>query len=129
MVNRPRLSKLELKLMEVLWTRGVVSIRAIQEDLPGKSLLSISAIQTLLYRLQAKKAVRQSRKQGRANMFEAAITRHAAQSQLIDEFLDMFGGLIQPVIVRLVETDKLGAADLAVIEKLVREAEKKKKQK
>jgi len=62
-------------------------------------------------------------------MFEAAITRHAAQSQLIDEFLDMFGGLIQPVIVRLVETDKLGAADLAVIEKLVREAEKKKKQK
>ena len=129
MVNKARLSKLELKLMEVIWTRGVVSIREIQEDLPGNSLLSISAIQTLLYRLEAKKAVRRSRKQGKAILFEAAITRHAAQSLLIDEFLDMFGGLIQPVIVRLVETEKLGAADLAEIEKLVREAEKKKKQK
>jgi BlaI family penicillinase repressor len=129
MANKQRLSKLELKLMDVLWTRGGVSIREIQENLPGKSLLSISAIQTLLYRLEAKKAVRRFRKQGRANLFEAAITRHVAQSRLIDEFLDMFGGLIQPVIIHLVETRKLGAADLAVIEKLVREAERKEKKK
>jgi BlaI family penicillinase repressor len=128
-MKQPRLSRLELRVMDVLWERGVCSIREVEESMPERGRPAYSTVQTMIYRLEAKKAVRRVKKVGNAYLFEATISRHAAQNRLVDDFLDMFGGLIQPVMVRLVETEKLRAVDLAAIEKLVREAEKKKKQK
>jgi predicted transcriptional regulator len=128
-MKHPRLSKLELKLMEVLWARGTSSIREIQAALPAKARPAISTLQTLIYRLEAKGAVRRVSKIANAYTFDAAVSRHAAHSRLIDDFLEMFGGLIQPVMIHLVEKGKLTLEDVQDAETLLRDAAKKGKAK
>jgi predicted transcriptional regulator len=123
----PKLTKLELQIMETLWSRGNASIREIQEGFPEKDRPAYTTIQTTVYRLEAKKAVRRVRKVGNFHIFEPAISRDAAQRKLIDELLALFGGRTQPVMAHLIETGKLTLADVKEAEKTLRKLEKKDK--
>lgn len=123
----PKLSKLELKIMETLWTRGSASIREIQEEFPEKDRPAYTTIQTTVYRLESKRAVRRVKKVGNFHIFEAAVSRDAAQRKLIDELLALFGGRTQPVMAHLIETGKLTLDDVREAEKTLRKLEKKDK--
>ena len=123
----PRLTKLELQVMDALWTRGASSVREIQEAFPEKDRPAYTTVQTMVYRLEGKKAVRRLKKIGNAHIFEAAITRNAAQRRLIDDLLSFFGGRPQPVVAHLVETGKLTLDDVQEAEQLIRRLSKKEK--
>src|SRR6201990_435285 len=123
----PKLSKLELQIMEALWTAGPLAIRDIQESFPAKGRPAYTTVQTMVYRLEAKKALRRARKIGNAHIFEAVVSRDAAQRRLVDEFLSLFGGRMQPVMAHLIEAGNLSSKDVADAEKLLRELAAKKK--
>jgi BlaI family transcriptional regulator, penicillinase repressor len=122
-----QLSKLELRIMEVLWDQGSASIREIQESFPQKRRPAYTTIQTTVYRLEAKTAVRRVKKVGNFHVFEPAVSREAAQRKLIDDFLALFGGRIQPVMAHLIESGKLTAADVKEAEKTLRRLERENK--
>lgn len=122
----PKLTKLELQIMETLWS-GSASIREIQENFPEADRPAYTTIQTTVYRLEAKKAVRRVKKVGNFHVFEAAVSRDAAQRKLIDELLALFGGRTQPVMAHLIETGKLTLADVKDAEKTLRRLERKDK--
>ena len=123
----PRLSKLEIQIMEALWTRGASSVREIQEAFPEKDRPAYTTVQTMVYRLETKKAIRRLKKIGNAHIFEAIVSRNAAQRRLIDELLGFFGGRSQPVVAHLIEAGKLTLEDVQEAEKLLRKLPKKEK--
>jgi len=123
----PKLSRLEMQIMEAIWNHGPLSIREIQEAFPERDRPAYTTIQTTVYRLEAKQAVRRAKKISNAHIFEALIPRGAAQGRLIDELLSLFGGRTQPVMAHLVETGKLTLDDLQEAEKLVRKVSGKEK--
>ena len=108
----PKLTKLELQIMEALWTQGALSIREIQEAFPSKDRPAYTTIQTTVYRMEGKKALCRTKKIGNAHVFEAAVSRSAAQSRLIDDLLSLFGGQAQPVMSHLIESGKLTIDDV-----------------
>ena len=121
----PRLSNLEMRIMESLWTGGELSVREIQEAFPAKKRPAYSTVLTMVQRLEAKKAVRRVKKIATAFIFEAAIPRDAARRRLIDDFLAVFGGETQPIINHLVEAGKLTLEDVQDAERHLREISKK----
>src|SRR5215471_3108984 len=121
---QPKLAKLELKIMETLWTRGLASIREIQEAFPEKDRPAYTTVQTTVYRLEAKKAVRRVKKVGNFHIFEAAVSRSAAQRRLIDDLLALFGGRTQPVMAHLIGSGKLTLADVKEAERTLRRMQK-----
>src|SRR5512135_2249598 len=123
----PALSKLELRIMEVLWNGGTASIREIQESFPEKKRPAYTTIQTTVYRLESKKAVRRVRKVGNFHIFEAAVSRDIAQRKLVDELLALFGGRTQPVMAHLIESGRLTLSDIKEAEKTLRKLEKEEK--
>src|SRR6266853_3587782 len=123
----PKLTKLELQIMDALWSQGKVSIREIQETFPEKGRPAYTTIQTTVYRLESKKAVRRVKKVGTFHIFGAAVSRNAAQSKLIDELLALFGGRTQPVMAHLIESGRLTLADVQEAEKTLRKLERKDK--
>jgi BlaI family transcriptional regulator, penicillinase repressor len=123
----PALSKLELRIMEVLWNRGTASIREIQESFPEKQRPAYTTIQTTVYRLEAKNAVDRVRKVGNFHVFEAAVSREVAQRRLIDDLIALFGGRTQPVMAHLIESGKLTLADVEEAEKTLRQLQRKEK--
>ena len=116
----PRLSKLELQIMETLWTGGTLSVREIQERFPARGRPAYTTIQTTIGRLETKKAVTKVRKIGNAHIYQAAVSRSAAQRRLVDDLLALFGGRSQPVMAHLIEAGKLSLEDVQEAEKLVR---------
>ena len=124
---KPRLSKLELQIMDALWTRGALSVREIQEAFPDKNRPAYTTVQTMVYRLEVKKAIRRVKKIGNAHIFEAAVTRESAQRRLIDELLAFFGGRSQPVMAHLIETGKLTLEDVQQAEQTLRKLAKKER--
>jgi BlaI family transcriptional regulator, penicillinase repressor len=124
-LSDPKLSRLELRIMETLWKDGEASIREIQEAFPEEDRPAYTTVQTMVYRLEAKKAVRRTRKVGNFHVFEAAVSRNAAQRRLIDDLLALFGGRSQPVMAHLIESGKLTLADVKEAEKLLRKLERK----
>jgi BlaI family penicillinase repressor len=125
----PKLTKLELQIMEALWTRGEASIREIQETFPEKDRPAYTTIQTTVYRLEVKKAVRRVKKVGNFHIFEAAVSRNAAQRRLINDLLALFGGSTQPVMAHLIESGKLTLEDIKEAEKVLRKLDRKDKAK
>jgi predicted transcriptional regulator len=111
--------------METLWTRGQVSIREIQEAFPEKNRPAYTTIQTTVYRLETKQAVRRVKKVGNFHIFEPTISRDTAQRKLVDDLLALFGGRTQPVMAHLIESGKLTLADVKEAEKTLRRLEKK----
>ena len=126
---KPKLTKLELQIMEALWTRRNASIREIQESFPEKGRPAYTTIQTTVYRLEGKKAVRRIKKVGNFHVFEAAVSRDAAQRKLVDDLLALFGGSTQPVMAHLIESGKLTLEDVKEAEKILRNLARKEKSK
>ena len=124
----PKLSKLELQIMDALWSFGPSAIREIQETFPQKGRPAYTTVQTMVYRLEIKKALRRMHKLGNAHIFEPLISRDAAQRRLVDDFLGMFGGRMQPVMAQLIEAGNLTSKDVADAEKLLRDLSKRKKE-
>jgi predicted transcriptional regulator len=124
-VAQPKLSKLELKIMEALWTKGPSSVREIQEHFPARKRPAYTTVQTIVYRLEAKNAVKRTKKIGNAHIFEAVISQNAAQSKLIDDLLGLFGGRAQPLMSHLIESGQLTLADIEQARAALRDAAKK----
>ena len=123
----PKLTKLELAIMDALWNRGASSVREVQEAFPEKDRPAYTTVQTMIYRLEAKKAVRRVKKIGNAHIFEAVVSRTAAQRRLIDELLSFFGGQTQPVVAHLIESGKLTLEDVKEAEQVLKKLARKDK--
>jgi BlaI family penicillinase repressor len=123
-MNHPKLTRLELQIMEALWTRGSCSIREIHESFAEKGRPAYTTIQTTVYRMEGKGALRCVKRIGNANVFEAAVSREAAQNRLIDELLSLIGGR-KPVMARLAESGNLTMEDIKEAEKTLRKLAKK----
>jgi predicted transcriptional regulator len=121
----PKLTKLELQIMEALWTIGPCCIRDVQQFFPAEGRPAYTTVQTTIYRMEGKQAVRRVRKISNAYIFEALISREAAQSKLIDDLLGLFGGRTQPVMAHLVESGKLTLDDVEEARKALRKLAKK----
>ena len=121
----PRLSKLELIIMEALWTKGPCSIREIHETFPARTRPTYSTVQTMVYRLEAKKALRRVKKISNAFIFEAAVSRQAAERKLVGDLLGIFGGRTRSIIAHLIESGKFTREDIREAEKLLRDHERK----
>lgn len=126
-MSHPRLSRLEMRVMETLWSRGTSSIREIQESFPEKTRPAYTTIQTTVYRLEEKKAVRRVKKVGNFHLFEAVVSRNAAQRRLVDELLATFGGSTQPVMAHMIEAGKLTLEDVQEAERMLRDLARKEK--
>jgi BlaI family transcriptional regulator, penicillinase repressor len=124
-MTRPKLTKLELQILEALWARGRASIREIQEAFP-EPCPAYTTIQTTVYRLEGKRAVRRVRKIGNAHIFEPTVPRDAARLRFLDEILSFFGGRAQPMMAQLAEAGKLTLDDVRELEKTIEKLEKQK---
>jgi predicted transcriptional regulator len=119
-VALPKLTKIELRVMDAMWRLGPASVREIQEALPAKNRPAYTTVQTMVYRLEAKGAVRRVKKIGNAHVFEAVISRESAQRRLVDDLLAFFGGKIQPVMAHLVESGRLSLDDVKEAERTLK---------
>ena len=115
---RVKLTRLELQILDALWARGKASIREIQEAFP-EPRPAYTTIQTTVYRLETKRAVRRVRKISNAHIFEPVVTRDVARHRLLDEILSFFGGRAQPMMAQLAEAGKLTRADLKAAERIL----------
>ena len=121
----PRLSNLEMQIMEALWTGGDLSVREIQEAFPARKRPAYSTVLTMVRRLEAKKALKLVKKSGQAFIYEAVTPRDAARRRMIDDFLAVFGGETQPIMAHLIEAGKFTLDDVREAEKHLREISKK----
>ena len=126
-MSLPKLTKLELQIMETLWSRGACSIREVQEAFPETRRPAYTTVQTTVYRLEGKKAVRCVKRISNANIFEAAISRGEAQGKLIDELLGLFGGRTKPVMAHLIESGQLTLDDVKDAEQALKKLARKDK--
>jgi len=123
----PKLSKLELRIMDSLWTNGDCSIREIQESFPDKGRPAYTTVQTTVYRMEAKKVVKRVKKIGNSLIFSAIVSRGTAQSRFIDDLLSLFGGRIQPVVSHLIRSGTFSAGDVKEAQKLLEKLAGKEK--
>src|SRR4051812_26955251 len=123
----PRLTRFELAIMETLWSHGMSSVREIQEHLPEKDRPAYTTVQTMVYRLETKKAVRRVKKVGNAHIFEAAVSKATAHRRLIDDLLAFFGGSSQPVMAHLIDSGSLTLEDVKEAERTLRRIGRKEK--
>ena len=126
MTASPKLGRFELQILEALWTRGPLPIREIQQFFDAKGRPAYTTVQTMVYRLEAKGAVRRVKKISNAHIFEPLISRESAQRRLVDEVLGLFGGRAQPLMTRLIEAGKLSLDDIQEAEQTLRRLAKKK---
>lgn len=120
---QPRLTRLELRIMESLWQRGAASVREIQEGLPARGRPAYTTVQTVLTRLEAKKAVRRAKKISNAHIYEPLVTRDAARGRLVDELLGLFGGRAAPLMSHLIESGQLTLQDVEEARKALRKVD------
>src|ERR1022692_4443960 len=123
---QPKLTKLELQILEALWAQGKASIREIQEAFP-EPRPAYTTIQTTVYRLEGKKALRRVRKIGNADIFEPVVARDVTRNKLLDEILSFFGGRAQPMMAQLAEAGKLTLDDVRELEKIIEKVEVQRK--
>jgi BlaI family transcriptional regulator, penicillinase repressor len=126
-VKLPKLTRLELQIMEALWNNGISSVREIQEAFPAKNRPAYTTIQTTVYRLEIKNALRRVKKIGNAHVFEAVISRQAAERRLIDDLLSLFGDRVQPVMAHFIESGKLTKEDVQEAQRTLRKLARKDK--
>jgi len=124
---KPRLTKLEMQILEVLWEKGACSVREIHESFPEAGRPAYTTVQTVVYRLERKKALRCVKRISNANIFEAVISRNAAQRRIVDELLAIFGGRAKLVMAHLVESGELTLADVKEAEQALLETTRKQK--
>jgi len=126
-MRSPRLTKLELQVMDAIWARPPCSVREIQETFPKENRPAYTTVQTVVHRLETKKAVRRVKKVGNAYVFEAQVSQTAAQRRLIDELLAFFDGRVQPVVAHLIDAGKLTLEDIQDAERTLKRLARKDK--
>jgi predicted transcriptional regulator len=124
---RAKFTPLELQILEAFWSQGRLSIRELVEAFPQNEQPAYTTVQTVVYRLEEKEAIRRVRKIGNAHIFEAVVTREAAKGGLLDEFLKLFGGNPRFVMAHLAESGKLTMDDIREAEKLIQEPTEERK--
>ena len=122
----PKLSKLEMQIMDALWTKGECSVREIQDEFPDKGRPAYTTVQTMVNRLEAKGAVERAKKIGNSLIFRATLSRSAAHKRLVDEFFSFFDGRVQPVIAHLIQSGKLTGEDIKEAQKLFKQHTEKR---
>jgi BlaI family transcriptional regulator, penicillinase repressor len=125
----PKLTKLELRIMEAVWNLGACSVRAIQETFPATQRPAYTTVQTVVFRLESKKALRRVKKISNAHIFEAAISPRAARGKLIDELMSLFGGGPSLLMAHMIDTGKLTSKDIAEAEEALAKLAKREKAK
>jgi BlaI family transcriptional regulator, penicillinase repressor len=125
MSTAPRLTKLELRIMEAIWKSGACSVREIQETFPKSQRPAYTTVQTTVYRLEAKKVLRRAKKISNAHIFEATVSRAQARGKLIDDFLNLFGGRPGLLMAHLIEAGKLTKKDIEEAEQALLQFEKR----
>ena len=125
-MKRPKLAKLELRILEALWAKGTASMREIQQAFP-EPRPAYTTITNTVYRMEVKKVVLRVRKVGNADIFEPLVARDAARENLLDEILSFFGGRPQPMMAQLIESGKLTLDDIRELEKAAAEADRQRK--
>jgi len=123
-----KLTKLEMQILEALWTQGKASIREIQEAFP-EPRPAYTTIQTTVYRLEGKEAVRRVRKIGNAHIFEPTVARNVTRHRFLDDILSYFGGRAQPMMAQLAEAGRLTLDDVRELEKTIKKLESQRKNK
>jgi BlaI family penicillinase repressor len=121
-----KLTRLELEVMGAVWELGRGSVREIQEQLPEPKRPAYTTVQTIIYRLEEKGAVRRVKKIGNAHIFEAVVTRKAAHNRLLDELFHVFGGSPRSLMAQLVETGQLTLQDIRDLENTLGQLETNK---
>ena len=124
-----KLTRLEFEVMDALWELGSASVREIMERLPATRPVAYTTVQTIVRRLEEKKAVRQSKKVGNAHVFEPVFSRQAAHRRLITDLLNVFGGSVRPLMAHLVEAGKLSLDDIRDLEAMLAESARQKQKK
>lgn len=125
-MKRPKLAKLEFRILEILGAQGRASMREIQQSFP-EPRPAYTTITNTVYRMEAKKIVRRVRKVGNADIFEPLIPRDAVRESLLEEILSSFGGRPQPMMAQLIESGKLTLDDIREMEKAAEEATRQRK--
>lgn len=125
----PKLTRLELQIMKIIWSRGPSSIRELLEAFPKDQRLAYTTVQTVVYRLEAKRAIRRTSKSGNAHVFEALVSREATQHRMIDDLVALFGGRRLPIVTHLIESGKLTPEELREARAVLRKAKKQEKPK
>lgn len=120
----PKLTKLELQILEALWTHGALSIREIQQSFPARGRPAYTTVQTVVYRLETKQTVKRAKKISNAHIFEATISRSTAHRGLVENFLGLFGGRTEPLIASLIDTGRLTLEEIQEVERTLRERPK-----
>ena len=123
----PKLTRLELQIMETLWSKGPASIRELVEAFPKDERLAYTTVQTVVYRLEEKKAIRRTSKFGNAHVFEAGVSRDSAQHRMIDDLVALFGGRRLPIVTHLIESGKLTPEEVREARAALRKVTKQEK--
>jgi len=123
----PKLTRLELRIMETLWNKGAASIPELQEGFPEAEKPAYTTVQTVVYRLEFKKAIRRVSRVGKAHVFEPVVSRNSAIHRMIDELVGMFGGKSLPIMAHLIESGRLTTGDVREAQKALRNLAKKDK--
>src|SRR6185312_6442817 len=123
----PKLSRLELRIMDTLWTRGPSSVRELLEAFPEAVRLACTTVQTVVYRLEVKKAIRRIARVSNAHVFEAIVSRSSAQHRLIDDLVALFGGKRLPIVTHLIESGRLTPEEVREARKALRDLSKRER--
>jgi BlaI family transcriptional regulator, penicillinase repressor len=126
-LKTPRLSRLEMQIMEAFWRLGATSIREIHKAFSERKRPAYTTVQTMVNRLEAKGAIERVNKIGNAHIFEARVSRGAAQKRLVDELLSLFGGRGQPVVAHLIESGSITLEDIKEAERVLRSLPRKER--
>jgi predicted transcriptional regulator len=121
-----KLTKLELRIMETLWSQGPCSIRELLEAFPKDKRLAYTSVQTVVYRLEAKKAIRRIDRDSKAHVFEAVVSRSSAQHRMIDDLVALFGGRRLPILTHLIQSGEFTLEELREAQKALRDLSKRK---
>ena len=123
--SKPKLSRLELRIMETLWNKGPSSIRELQEAFSEADRPAYTTVQTVVYRLEFKKAVRRTSKISNAHVFEPLVSRDSALHRMIDDLVSLFGGKPLPIVAHLIESGRLSPEDVREARKALRNLSRK----
>lgn len=115
-MKRVRLSRAEARILEQYWKLGTRSVREILDSLPEDERVAYTTVQTLVYRLEQKGALRRVRKIGNAQLFEPAIDQREFRTGLVRELLELFGGSPRLLVSNLLETGTITLRDLKALQ-------------
>jgi BlaI family transcriptional regulator, penicillinase repressor len=115
-MREPRLSKAETRILEQYWKLGAASVREVLESLPEDERVAYTTVQTLVYRLEQKGALRKVKKIGNAQLFVPALSQSQYRSRLVGDLLDLFGGSPRLLVSNLLENGSLTLRDLKALQ-------------